>query len=226
MSIDLSSKGLFLSDDQLSNVNKNWGNIANENDIETTKKSLLEKKHKVDVVSSETEAVELLKKTIPNGASIYTAGSTTLSEIGFIDYLKGENPYVNLKNAVFAERDPQKQGELYRKGMGADYFISSITAVSQEGNFAVCDLTGTRVGGFTAAKNVIIVIGSNKIVKNDEEVLKRTHEYCLPLESARVRVAYKLPASTINNLLMINGHNPMGGEGRFHFIIIKKAFGF
>ena len=70
------------------------------------------------------------------------------------------------------------------------------------------------------------MIGSNKIVKNDDDVIKRTNEYCLPLESARVRVAYKLPASTINNLLMLNGSNPTGGDGRIHFIIIKKSFGF
>ena len=104
MSIDLSAKGLFNSDPHLGSVDKNWGNCASENEIEITKKALQEKKHKVDVVNTEVDAVELLKKTIPNGASIYTAGSTTLSEIGFIQYLKGENPYINLKNAVFAER--------------------------------------------------------------------------------------------------------------------------
>ena len=138
---------LFEIDEQLKKVDRKWGNEATESSIENTKKALLEKKHHVDIVSSESEAMELLKKLIPSGASIYTAGSTTLSQIGFVDYLKGETPYVNLKAAVFQEKDPQKQPALYRKGMTADYFISSVDAVSEQGTFAVSDATGTRVGG-------------------------------------------------------------------------------
>eukprot|EP01091_Cochliopodium_minus_P013107 TRINITY_DN412_c1_g1_i2.p1 TRINITY_DN412_c1_g1~~TRINITY_DN412_c1_g1_i2.p1 ORF type:complete len:371 (-),score=95.61 TRINITY_DN412_c1_g1_i2:18-1130(-) len=124
---DLSSNGLFKSDSQLSSVNKNWGNPSGEKEIEITKKSLEEKKHKVNVVSSEQEALELIKKVIPSGSSVYSAGSTTLSEIGFVDYLKGETPYNNIKSSILSEKDPKKQQELYRQGMFADYFVSSIT---------------------------------------------------------------------------------------------------
>lgn len=49
---------------------------------------------------------------------------------------------------------------------------------------------------------VIVVVGANKIVPTYADAVKRTEEYCLPLESARVRVAYAamgVKASSINN---------------------------
>jgi hypothetical protein len=50
----------------------------------------------------------------------------------------------------------------------------------------ISDLTGSRVGGVAyAGKKVVIVVGSNKIVKNVEEGQKRTKEFSLPTESAR-----------------------------------------
>jgi hypothetical protein len=65
---------------------------------------LIEKKHQVNVVNNDVEAGELIQKLIPAGATIYTAGSTTLNKIGFVDYMKGEIPYTNLKSAIFEER--------------------------------------------------------------------------------------------------------------------------
>ena len=70
------------------------------------------------------------------------------------------------------------------------------------------------------------MIGSNKIVATNEDVQRRTNEYSLELESARVRVDYKIPGSMIVNHLTINGSNPMFDSDRFHFIIVKKALGF
>eukprot|EP01091_Cochliopodium_minus_P006660 TRINITY_DN16670_c0_g1_i1.p1 TRINITY_DN16670_c0_g1~~TRINITY_DN16670_c0_g1_i1.p1 ORF type:complete len:265 (-),score=87.28 TRINITY_DN16670_c0_g1_i1:52-846(-) len=223
---DLTAKGLLQSDSQLSNVNKKWASIASDKDIEKTKQALLEKNHKVNIVNDEKEALELLKGTIPSGSSIYTAGSTTLDEIGFIQYLiKGNAPYNNLKSAVFAEKDPSKQWEAYRRGFSADYFVSSISALSTQGSFSVVDATTTRIAGFTAGKNVVVVTGANKIVQSDEDLYKRAYEYCFPLESARSRIVFKLPGSSFNNYLQVNNSNFLA-PNRVHFIIIKKALGY
>jgi hypothetical protein len=91
----------------------------------------------------------------------------------------------------------------------------------------VCDLTGSRVGAFNyAAGNLLIVIGSNKIVPTYDDAVKRTYDYCLPIESARVRIAYKVPASAVNNFVAIRGPNPWGAPGRIHVVIVKEALGF
>lgn len=74
-----------------------------------------------------------------------------------------------------------------RQGLGADVFITSVSALTKEGELYAVDLTGTRTGGFLGAKNLIVVVGSNKIVADHAEAVKRTREFCLPVESARVR---------------------------------------
>ena len=59
--------------------------------------------------------------------------------------------------------------------MGADYFISSITAVSQEGNFAVCDLTGTRVGGKKLISHFSIIVNTTQKYHNRIHRSKKCH---------------------------------------------------
>lgn len=55
-----------------------YGKTASDEQIERAKKALEAKTHKVSVVNTKEEAVALLAKTIPSGASIMNAGSRTL----------------------------------------------------------------------------------------------------------------------------------------------------
>ena len=63
---------------QLLELPQKYTRPAPEETIENTKKALESKGHKVTVVSTREEAVTLLKEYIPEGASVYNAGSTTL----------------------------------------------------------------------------------------------------------------------------------------------------
>ena len=146
------------SDEKLKGVDTKYLDTHNE-EVETVKKALEGKKYIVNIVEDEKEALEQIKKSIPSGSSVYSAGSTTLAEVGLVDYLKGETPYNNIKAKILAEKDQQKIGSLYAEAFTADYFLSSVGAVSHEGEFIVSDATGTRVAGFTAAKNVLVVVG-------------------------------------------------------------------
>jgi hypothetical protein len=76
------------------------------------------------------------------------------------------------------------------------------------------------------AKNPVVVVSSNKIVKDLATGFQRQREYPLALESTRVRVAYKVPASDLKTRLTINGGNPFGNEGRLRVIIINEALGY
>lgn len=224
----MSAEHFQTTDPQLKDVKMDaYFQLPSAESVEKTKNVLVGKGYKVDVVDTGAAALELLKNAIPQGASVNNGGSTTLSQIGFIDHLKKETGWDNLHAKILAESDPVKQGELRRLANVVDYFVTSITAVSETGSFTVCDLTGTRTGPIThSAANVIIVIGAQKIVPTYEDAVKRTEEFCLPLESARARVAYGVPASSINNFVAVHGPNPWGKPGRFHFIIVKEKLGF
>jgi len=230
MAKDLSAAGLIKSDPLLKDVNPKWNKIASDSQVEATRKALDEKKHKVTVVSDAKSALKVLDGLLPKGASLGVGHSSTLEEIGFIDLLKNERK--DLKNyqgeaaAAEGKGDYAAAGEARARGFVSDVFFSSAAAVSETGEFTACDLTGTRIAGWLAAKSVVIVVGANKIVPTFDDLQKRMWEWQVPFESARARVAYGVAGSYPNNQVTIRGANPFG-PGRFHIIIVKgTALGF
>ncbi|KAG0208287.1 hypothetical protein BGX28_000679 [Mortierella sp. GBA30] len=182
---------------------------------------------KVHLVQNRGEAFEKLKSLIPAGASVNNAHSTSLEEIGFITYLKGETPWNNVHATILAETDYAKQGELRRTiGSTVDYYLTSLSAVTEDGKLVHADLSGSKVGGVAfGAGNVIVLVGSNKIVKDETEAYKRTHDIALAAESARARDAYGVPASAIVNYEVIRQANPFN-PSRIQIVLVNDALGF
>ncbi|KAG0046647.1 hypothetical protein BGZ83_008203 [Gryganskiella cystojenkinii] len=182
---------------------------------------------KVHVAADKGEAFETLKSLIPAGASVNNAHSTSLEEIGFITYLKGETPWNNVHATILAEKDYAKQGELRRTiGSTVDYYLTSVAAVSETGLLVHGDLSGSKVGGVAfGAANVIVLVGSNKIVKDEAEAHVRANEFALPAESARARDAYGVPGSAFVNYEVIRKANPFN-PSRIQIVIVNEALGF
>lgn len=182
---------------------------------------------KVHHVKSRGEAFDTVKSLIPAGASVNNAHSTSLEEIGFVTYLKGQTPWNNVHAQILAESDPAKQAELRRTiGTTVDYYLTSMSAVTEDGKLAHADLSGSKVGGVAfAAANVIVLVGANKIVKDEEEAWTRTNEFALAAESARARDAYGVPASAIVHYEVISRANPMN-PGRIQVVLVDDILGF
>ncbi len=88
----------------------NWDKIPDQPTIEKLLAGMRERNFNPVVVPDRQSALEKLKQMIPAGSEVMTGGSTTLEEIGFIDLLaSNKHPWRNLKDKVFAEKDPQKQ---------------------------------------------------------------------------------------------------------------------
>ncbi len=143
----------------------------------------------VRLVADRKAALEELKKMIPAGDGVMTAGSTTLEQIGFTDILKtGQHPWHNLKDAILAEKDPVKQGQLRRTSCMADHFIGSVHALTEDGRTITASYSGSQIPAYSFLSNhAIWVVGAQKIVPDLEEGMKRVREYCLPLEDKRVK---------------------------------------
>jgi len=223
---DLSAAGLFQSDPQLANVSKKWSRPVSDKHITKAKQALEDKKFKVTVAQDKTEALQTIIDSIPDGVSVHNAGSMTLSEIGFIEHAKKEAKWNNLHAKILAEQDQTKAAQLRQQATLVDYFLSSADAVTETGDIIASDATGTRVGPLLGAGHVILVIGAQKIVPTLSDAFKRQQKYSLPLESARARIAYKVPGSSINNSTVISGTNPWGIPDRIHVILVKEALGF
>jgi hypothetical protein len=84
--------------------------------------------------------------------------------------------------------------------------------------------TGSQLPAYVyGADKVIFIVGTQKIVKNLDEAMKRVYEYVLPLESERAKKAYGVPGSFISKVLLIN--REMNPE-RIHLIFVNEKLGF
>ncbi|KAG0021433.1 hypothetical protein BGZ80_002401 [Entomortierella chlamydospora] len=219
---------LAKSDSQLAGLaNHRYTKVVSAERVNAAKAALEVNGFKVHLVNGRGEAFETLKGLIPAGASVNNAHSTTLEEIGFITYLKGETEWNNVHAQILAEKDFAKQGELRRTiGSTVDYYLTSMSAVTEDGKLAHADLSGSKVGGVAfGAGNVIVVAGTNKIVKDEDEAWKRTNEFALAAESARARDAYGVPASAIVNYEVIRKANPFN-PNRIQVVLVNDALGF
>lgn len=118
-----------------------------------------------------------------------------MNEIGWPEFAKAHpDKWNNLHAKKLAETDQAKAAAIGVQEITADYFLTSVCAVTEHGTLVACDLTGTRTGAFpaSAAKHLVVVVGAQKLVKDTHEARKRQEEFSLPVESARVRVVYKV----------------------------------
>lgn len=177
------------------------------------------------LVENKAEALEEIKKIIPTGSKILNGQSTTLIEIGFTDFLKrAKHPWNNLHAEILKESDMVKRTDLRRKlTVEADYFLSSVNAITQQGQLVSVDGTGSRVGAMPfAAKKLLIVASVNKIVENLDEAFKRIREYVHPLEDARIMKLLNFHSTFGKWVIMENEKN----QQRTQLILVKEPLGF
>ena len=180
-----------------------WVELADEIVVKTTSETLSSRGVHVEFLNNKAEALDSLKNFIPAGVDVMTASSTTLNQIGFTDFLKSNTHlWNNLRDKIVSEKDPQKQTELRKKSVTADYFLGSVHAVTQAGEVIVASATGSQLPSYAYTSNhVVWVVGTQKIVLNMEEGLRRIREYCFPLEDQRMKQA-GVKGSSIGKILV------------------------
>ena len=192
--------------------------------LKKTKENLENNGINVIIVENGKEAFELLKLILPSGAEVMTGSSTTLMQIGFMDYYIGnQHPWVNLGSPIFLEKDPEKQKVMRRKSVTAEYFVASVNAITEDGKLVAVDGSGSRVGAYHfGAGNVVLVSGVNKIVPTLNDAFERIHNIVVPLESARAMKRYGKPASP-NKWVIIERETI---KDRITLILVKEELGF
>jgi hypothetical protein len=200
-----------------------YAQAATSQSIDKTKAALEAKGINVFVVDSPAAAKEQLLKLIPQGASVGAGASVTLDESGITAALdSGAYDYVRTRATAM---DRQTQADEIRRLLATpDYMVGSAHAVTEDGSLLFGSMGGSQIGPYASgAGKVFWVVGSQKIVPNVDEGLKRLHEYSLVLESERARKAYGIPGSALNNILIINGSI---APGRLTVILVREPIGF
>ena len=137
--------------------------FTEEKRAERTIENLRANRMEAFYVKTSAEAVELVKKLIPEGSVCRVGGSRTLHETGIISLLENGNYDYRDSHAV-----PTEEVETARReAFFADFFLASANAITEDGEIYNVDGAGTRVAPIIyGPKNVILVAGTNKIVSD------------------------------------------------------------
>jgi len=137
-------------------------------------------------VEDRNELLALLQNLIPEGSTVGCGDSVTLEQTGVFDFLR---------NGMYCFYDKHKPGltsedkrALYLKNFSSDTFVTGTSAVTQDGKIFNIDGNGSRVAPMLyGPQQVIIVIGTNKIVANLDLAIERTRQIAAPLDAKRLK---------------------------------------
>lgn len=126
------------------------------------------------LVKNKQEALNEVKSFLLPNISVGFGGSVTIEEIGVFDYLKTRSD-LTLYNQYEAGIDKEENTNRRRLGILSDVYLTSCNAVSEDEGYLVnADGSGNRVAAMIyGPKQVILVIGKNKISKTKEDAFAR-----------------------------------------------------
>lgn len=175
------------------------------------------------------EAVAFIQTLIEEGSSIGFGGSQTVSEMGLL---------TKLPNRTLLHRDlfPADQKlSVLAKMHDADWYVSSANALCETGDIVNIDGRGNRVGEIlNGPKKILIVAGTNKLVKDIQEGIDRTRNVASPKNCRRLKkntpcaIADKCchcnSKDTICNATVLL-HHPMSGT-KVYVVLINEKLGY
>ncbi len=131
------------------------------------------------------EALHKVECLLPEGGTVTHGGSVTLSQCGIIELLKqGKYNYLD-RNVPGLSREQVE--EIYRKTFGADVYITSANAVTMDGVLYNVDGNSNRVASILyGPKEVIFVVGRNKIVDTLDQAVERVRSVAAPKNAKRL----------------------------------------
>lgn len=199
---------------------KLFDKLASNSSIQKAVSSLKANGIEALVVENGSEAKKKVLELIPKGSEVMTMTSVTLDAIGVTQEINSEN-YDSARKKLMSAGS--KGSEMKKLGAAPDYVVGSVHAVTEDGKILVASATGSQLPAYAyGSSRVIWVAGTQKIVKNMEEGIRRIHEYTFPLEDERARKVYGM-GSGVNKLLVVNKEFV---PGRITLILVKEKLGF
>lgn len=155
-----------------------------EKQIELTMKNLERNNMKPYYVETKEEVVPLIKTLLTKGETVANGGSMSLEACGvFKEILEsGEYNFVD-RRGLQGDAIRDAYGKAY---MSDSYFCSS-NAVTERGELFNVDGNSNRVSCIVyGPKQVIMVVGKNKIVKDIDEAIERVKTKAAPPNCVRL----------------------------------------
>lgn len=210
--------------------NTKW---VNKQKILRTIKSLEDNNMNGYYVKDREELISKIKELVRDGSMVACGGSMTLFETGVIQHLRTDR---------YEFLDRYKEGlnrediiKIFRKSFYADAYFTSSNAVTEDGELYNVDGNGNRVAAMLyGPEQVIVVCGSNKIVKDVDMAIDRNRQISAPANAKRLnrntpctKVGYCMDCKSseriCNEYTLIRRQ---GTKDRIHVIFLDEEFGY
>lgn len=157
--------------------------------LEAVKLNLEKNNFEVFIAKDKNEAKSIAADTIIpklDIKSVSWGGSMSFVETGLFNELK-DNEDLTVLNTFDKNLPKAELMELRRQSLLVDLYITSSNAITEAGHLVNLDMIGNRVAAMMyGPKNVILIIGRNKICNDLEDAMIRVKNYAAPVNIQRL----------------------------------------
>lgn len=184
-------------------------------------------------VSSKDEAIKIIEEILPEKSLVSCGGSMSLFEFGIIDYLRsGRYEFLDRYKEGLSSDDIIR---IYKGAFTCDGYFTSSNSITENGELYNVDGNGNRVAAMLyGPEKVVVIVGTNKIVKNLDEAIERNKSICAPANT--IRLNKNTPCAKVGHCMDCNSSDRICNEytvikrqgrvGRIHVIIVNDSLGY
>lgn len=186
----------------------------------------------VDIAADLSSLHQIINSYVQDGDLVCDGGSMTLKETGILSLLKKRD--IRFTSHNDPDLSKAQSDEEARKAFHADVFLASANAITMDGSIINVDGHGNRVSAMIfGPKKVVLVVGVNKIVKDEEAARVRIMTLAAPANC--IRLHKETPCALCGTCMDCHSKDRICSsyvklnydrEQRIHIIFINEAFGY
>ena len=204
-------------------VSRRFATVADEARVQRVAAALEGNGISVLRAADSPEAKRIVLGLIPDGAQVYHGASESLQVSGITDEIEKSGRFDPIRPQIWSMDRKTQGNEIRRLTSAPEVMLGSVHAVTENGSLIAASMGGSQLGPYAAgAGRVILVVGTQKIVSDLEDGLRRIDEYAFPLEDARAQAAYGIH-SGVNKILIINREIT---PDRITVVLVDEVLGF
>jgi L-lactate utilization protein LutC len=208
---------------ELDSLNRRFATMADE--VRVTRAAAALEANGISVIraADSEEAKRIVAGLIPAGSEVHSGASRSLEVSGIADELQKSGRHELIGPRIWSMDRETQADEIRRLSASPDFMLGSVHAVTETGSLIAASASGSQLGPYAAgAGKVILVVGTQKIVSDLDEGLRRIYDYAFPLEDARAEAAYGVH-SGVNKILIVNRE---WEAGRTTVVLVDEVLGF
>jgi len=204
-------------------IKSRFGTVADDARVTRTAAALEANGIRVLRAADAAEAKRVVLGLIPDGSQVHHGASQSLDVSGISEEIEKSSRYDPMRPRIGSLDRNTQADEIRRLSAAPDVMLGSVHAVTETGSLLAASMSGSQLGPYVSgAGRVILVVGTQKIVSDLEEGLRRINDYSFPLEDARAQAAYGIH-SAVNKVIIIN-HEIV--PGRITVVLVDEVLGF